>query len=253
MTNGGFDRRDPPEPRLSGIDPAARVQRIVEAAEQAAAQIRDEAEAEARRYLEEYKQRVDELVSERLQLTDTLAEQTGRVKDQYDKFISTLDTAMRRVSEIAGNGQLEADAREDLRAPEPPPVHDREIGPDPLAPPDEERTAAREAQERERPPAPADARQPERRRSIWPPWRSQATPRFENERDVRPQPEPGAVRGASGTTRGGYRPRSSSQGERLLARQMLAAGSSRAEIEARLRDEFGIADAGALIDELDSH
>jgi hypothetical protein len=34
---------------------------------------------------------------------------------------------------------------------------------------------------------------------------------------------------------------------------MLAAGSSRAEIEARLRDEFGIADAGALIDELDSH
>jgi hypothetical protein len=31
---------------------------------------------------------------------------------------------------------------------------------------------------------------------------------------------------------------------------MLTAGSSRAEIEARLRDEFGIDDAGALLDDL---
>ena len=39
-----------------------------------------------------------------------------------------------------------------------------------------------------------------------------------------------------------------SDGARLLAAQMAVAGSSREEIETRLRDEFGIQDAGPILD-----
>lgn len=41
-----------------------------------------------------------------------------------------------------------------------------------------------------------------------------------------------------------------SEGVRLLATQMVVAGSSRDEIEARLRDQFEIEDADALLDEI---
>ncbi len=52
-----------------------------------------------------------------------------------------------------------------------------------------------------------------------------------------PPPAPGRV--------GGTPP---SDGARLLATQMAVAGSSRAEIESRLRNEFGIRDAGPMLD-----
>jgi hypothetical protein len=39
-----------------------------------------------------------------------------------------------------------------------------------------------------------------------------------------------------------------SDGARLLAAQMAVAGSSREEIETRLRDEFGIQDAAPILD-----
>lgn len=54
--------------------------------------------------------------------------------------------------------------------------------------------------------------------------------------------------------RGGSRPRTSRPsdptGIRLLATQMAVAGSSRSEVAARLEREFGVADAGAVLDEV---
>ena len=244
MARRGFDRRDP-EPNLSGLDPAHHVQRIVEAAEQAAIQVREEAEAEAQRYLEEYKRRVDRLVSERLQLTDTLAEQTGRIKDQYDRFLTALDGALEKIGEIAGNGQSAAASPESARsygsASEEP-----QLGPDPLAPP--------EQRSRELPPEPrpAEREYEERPASRWSRWRPEGRARAEPEHpgDQRAQPEPTYAGAEPETTPGGYRPRRAAKGERLLAMQMLAAGESRAEIERRLREEFSAPDPGGLIDEL---
>lgn len=243
MARRGFDRRNPPEPSLTGVDPAQHVQRIVEAAERTAMQIREEAEAEAQRYLEEYKRRVDKLVSERVQLTDTLAEQTGRIKEQYDRFLAALDGALQKVGEIAGNGQSELDPHESARRyaaeSEAPP-----LGPDPLAPP--ERSAS-----------PAGSRDPEPEYdepapSRLPRWRPKARAQAEAaETSVPAEPADREHRGAPPeTTRGGYRPRPAAKGERLLAMQMLAAGESRAEIERRLQDEFGMPDPATLIDEL---
>jgi CRISPR/Cas system CSM-associated protein Csm2 small subunit len=232
MARRGFERRNP-EPSLSGLDPAQHVQRIVEAAEQAAVQIREEAEAEAQRYLEEYRRRVDRLVSERMQLTETLAEQTGRIKDQYDRFLAALDGALRKVNEIAGNGESP------LPPPEFPPRSGTasdapSVGPDPLAPP--ERRTGDPADET---PATEPERE-ERSGSRWSRWQPKA--------DRRSEPDLTAT--GSETTPGGYRPRPAAKGERLLAMQMLAAGESRDEIERRLSEEFDVPDPGGLIDEL---
>ena len=252
MARRGFDRRNPPEPTLSGLDPAQHVQRIVEAAEQAAVQIREEAEAEAQRYLEEYKRRVDRLVSERVQLTDTLAEQTGRIKEQYDRFLAALDGALQKVGEIAGNGS-ELDPHESARRYAAANAESR-LGPDPLAPP--ERGADMSGATRDEP---ARTEQPTPLRSRWrPKARAQAEPTQAEPTPAEPTPaEPAEAepaqpeRGvAPQTTPGGYRPRPAAKGERLLAMQMLAAGESRAEIERRLQDEFGMPDPGSLIDEL---
>jgi hypothetical protein len=231
MARRGFDRRDP-EPNLSGLDPAQHVQRIVEAAEQAAIQIREEAEAEAQRYLEEYKRRIDRLVSERMQLTETLADQTGRIKDQYDRFIDALDGALRKVGEIAGNGGSPPPTEFPGRAATP--SEEPSLGPDPLAPP-QRRTGEPAGESSASAPARA-----ERSESRWSRWQPKA-----DRRDDRDD-----TAGGSGTTPGGYRPRPAAKGERLLAMQMLAAGESRADIERRLRDEADVSDPGALIDEL---
>ena len=228
MARRGFDRRNP-EPNLSGLDPAQHVQRIVEAAEQAAIQIREEAEAEAQRYLEEYRRRVDRLVSERMQLTETLAEQTGRIKDQYDRFLAALDGALKKVSEIGGNGQSPP-ARPDFPGRSAAISEEPAIGPDPLAPP-ERRTGDA---------AGASPASEERSGSRWSRWQPKADRRADREDTV----------GGSETTPGGYRPRPAAKGERLLAMQMLAAGESRDEIERRLREEADVPDPGALIDEL---
>jgi uncharacterized sporulation protein YeaH/YhbH (DUF444 family) len=63
----------------------------------------------------------------------------------------------------------------------------------------------------------------------------QAAPLRESHlRPVEPEPVPGR--------------RSSASGARLLATQMAVSGSSRAEIEQRLRDSFQIEDAGEILD-----
>lgn len=57
-------------------------------------------------------------------------------------------------------------------------------------------------------------------------------------RPVEPEAEPAAATG----------PRSTSAGARLLATQMAVSGSSRAEIEQRLRSGFDIEDASEMLD-----
>jgi len=67
---------------------------------------------------------------------------------------------------------------------------------------------------------------------------SPAPPPENHLRPVEPEGEPAAPLG----------PRSTSAGARLLATQMAVSGSSRAEIEQRLRDGFDIEDTSEILD-----
>jgi hypothetical protein len=160
---------------------AARIQTIVEAAEEAAAGIIDDAEAQARRYLEESRLRGDRIADRRAQemssLADALVDRAEAVKRQSDELLRALDQAKLQVE-----GKLQPEAAEQA------PVHHlKPVDPSPGAIPPS-------------PPAPRFAGAPP------------------------------------------------SDGARLLATQMAVAGSSRIEIESRLQNEFGIDDAGPMLD-----
>lgn len=161
---------------------SSRIQSLIEAAEQAAAGIREDAEEAARTYLEESRRRADTLASERVreisQLTDNLVSRARAVAQQSDELISALDEAGRRVL-----GDKPAQA------------------PPPSAPAE---------------PAPLPA---------------SAAPPF-----------PSSPSAADSVT--------VSEGARLLATQMAVAKSSREEISRRLREEFGIQDSTAILNEI---
>ncbi len=200
----------------------ARIQVIIEAAEKAAAGIIDDAEAQARRYLEESRARADLIADQRAgemsALTDSLIERAETVKRQSDELIRALDQAKLQVEErFRAESAPIAPPREAPYAPrvqeaprEQAPVH--HLKPvEPPAPPD----------------FPVGVAPPERvMEPVSPEWRAGPMP-----------PPPG---------RGGGTP--PSDGARLLATQMAVAGSSRAEIESRLQNEFGIWDAGPMLD-----
>jgi vacuolar-type H+-ATPase subunit H len=83
----------------------------------------------------------------------------------------------------------------------------------------------------------------ERRDPLEPPEATRPAPRPEPERRP-PPPEPTR----QPTPGGNNSP--VSEGARLLATQMAVAGSSREEIARRLRDEFGIRESNAILDEI---
>lgn len=244
-----------------------RVQEVFDAAERAAASIIEEANEQARREIEEARRDADRQTLERArmvaELTDGLLEQAATIKRQSDALAEALDAAL---------AELELGAAADEQAEPPAPEQPvgasgampEEVGvgePEPA--PSPERSAERDLQATEPPVAPpaetGPARRPERgerrggaqsperldplealRERIAGSMRSRtapAAPRREGERRGEPPVAPGP-RGGGGAA----------DGARLLATQMAVAGSSREEIEARLRDEFGIDDAGAILD-----
>ena len=218
-----------------------RIQVIIEAAEQAAAGIIEDADAQARRYIDASRKRADALADERVRvmadLTDTLIRQADVVKRQSDELLEALDSARSELAtrigqELSSGGSTSGPAplqesAEELQAPRVPHLQPVESGrPDLQAveSPPAEKPAASEA-----PPAAAPAQE------STPPQES--TPAQESTPPPPPQPDTQPGTGAS-----------PSDGARLLAAQMAVAGSSREEIETRLREEFGIEDAGPILD-----
>src|SRR5258708_22504561 len=90
----------PPSLRASVSSATQRIQMIIEAAEKAAAGIIEDAEVQARRYLQESRTRADQIADQRAramsELTDTLLSQAETVKRQSDELITALDQAMAR-------------------------------------------------------------------------------------------------------------------------------------------------------------
>ena len=186
----GNDATAPPVPEPDSV--GSRIESVLEAAEQAADGIRQDAQEWAKRYMEESRRKADEMAEKRVkelsELTDQLVNRARSVAQQSDELISALDDAGRRLV-----GRERSDPLEPTRVETPPSPE-----------PEQERRAPREQ-------SPAEPARPPR--SIG------------NNSHV-------------------------SEGARLLATQMAVAGSSRDEIAWRLRDEFGIQDSSAILDEI---
>ena len=94
-------RKDKPEPVPAAADTAERLAAIVEAAERAAVTVIDDAEAQARRRLEQAQEEADRLVAERLgslaELTDSLVAEAEAIRGQAERLILSLHEAQRRL------------------------------------------------------------------------------------------------------------------------------------------------------------
>ena len=208
-----------PTPLRESVSSAGeRIQVIIEAAEKAAAGIIEDADAQARRYIDTSRQRADVLADERVRvmsdLTDTLIRQAEMVRRQSDELLATLDTARGELASRIGQELSSATA-----------------APAGLSP----------AATQDQPPAQAP-------RAVEPAVEPEPTPQMQSPESPPPLPQdtdPAAPPPPSGAQSAAAIP---SDGARLLAAQMAVAGSSRKEIETRLRDEFGIQDAGSILD-----
>jgi hypothetical protein len=166
---GGEDS-DSPSAELTPEAVGQRVESALQAAERAAARIRDDAQQWARSYKEESRKQADEQTSERVrelsELTDNMMLRVRAAAEQADELISSLE----------------------------------EMG----------------------------------RRLISSEWRSSRIPEPVSPARSRPVHNDDSV----------------SAGARVLATQMAAVGGSRDEVATRLREEFGIQDPSAILDEI---
>jgi hypothetical protein len=198
---------------------AERLAVIVDAAERAALSVIDDAEKEARRYLEEAQARADLIVAERLrEAADMLERHRGE------------DLPEPRLRPVAGSEPIPA------AGPIPAPDED---GPAPPSP-DEVAEAAAEAESEEVAAPPEEESAPEPEPAPVP--------------VALPDPEPQADAAAEPVTPPVAEPPKvedrapGSAAARLLATQMAVSGSSRKEIEMRLRNGFEIEDTSEILD-----
>jgi vacuolar-type H+-ATPase subunit H len=199
---------------------AARLAEIVAAAETAAKQVIDEAEAEARARLVDAHEEADRIVAERLaglvELTDEIAAQAEALRRQSETLQRALAEAK---AELGGAESLGGSALMDRRA------ADREPDPDTRKPFGPALTVVASTAE-EKPEAEVEP------------------PAAVTTNGAEPQPATDEPRVAAEEPEDSASP----AGARLLATQMAVSGSSRAEIEARLRNGFAIDDTRAILD-----
>lgn len=187
---------------------AARLAEIVAAAEQAAKGVIDEAEVEARERLADASEEADRIVAERLDRLAGLTEQLDLQAEALKRGAEALRAALAEARAEFGGAESFGGSRT-MRDSAPP------AQPEP-----------------ERPAGPA--------LSIVGATDPESPAPFNGSRDLEPEPEaePDFEPKANGTP----------AGARLLATQMAVSGSSREEIEQRLRSGFQIADATSILD-----
>lgn len=197
---------------------AARLAEIVAAAERAAKQVIDEAEAEARARLSDAEEEAGRIVAERLA---TLAELTAEVDAQAEALKLQSEALQRALADVRAEvGTPEAlGGSSAMRGGEAPPSARRPSSPSLTV----VGRTPEEAEEIDEPVAPVvrEARAAEA---------SEVAADFEN--------------GSDPADTGPATP----AGARLLATQMAVSGSSRAEIDARLRHGFEIEDTASILD-----
>jgi vacuolar-type H+-ATPase subunit H len=202
---------------------AARLAEIVAAAERAAKQVIDEAEAEARTRLADAHEEADRIVAERLAGLADLTDEIGAQAEALRRQAETLEALLAQArAEMGGSEEFGGPATTGRLEAEP---YREPGGRKPLGP--ALKVVGGSPPEEPAPPRPADTAR-------------DAVP------DSGAEPEPRARRAddpAPPTAAGG-----TPAGARLLATQMAVSGSSREEIEARLRNGFAIDDTRAILD-----
>lgn len=239
------------EPGAGGPDPLApevsqRVGTILDAVEREAERLRLEAREEARRYLEYSRRRADALVEERQRriaaLSDELLRKTEAVVARLDDATPVRHSFDNLVRALGGAAERLAREVEETRADFDPPSFGEAAASEGQRPP-----AAAAA-----PPAPQPARAPA---AEAPPAPTQAVPAKQ------PAPPTSAGRPSAPATHPqppatpGATPAPPERGReldatRLVAIQMAAAGSTRAQVRDHLRDAMGSDDAGRMLDEI---
>jgi hypothetical protein len=198
---------------------AERLAIIIDAVEHAAAGVIDDAEAQARQHLAQAKTRADRIAAERIaaitELTDGLLGQAEEVKRQADELIAAFSAAN---AELSGTPAEESpEQASEVATPE----AEAEAGVEPEAGAGREARIEREAGAEPPPPAAEEA--------------GGARPQLSHLKPV-------------GSARQGRSQPPRSVGTRLLVTQMAISGSSRGEIEARLRNELGVKDTSQVVD-----
>lgn len=219
----------PLSPRPIASSTAERVAKIVEAAERAASAVIDDAEAQARLYLQEAQAEADRQVAQRLaslnDLSDSLIAQADAIRRQSDRLVASLQEEGAATPPPAPvplppstpeQAPLEPAPAPRLSAVEPPPVAESPVAPAPE-------------------PEPPAAPEP-------PPVRDLTPPVAEPETKPEPAPESSPAKEGLGEDQ------PSPAAARLLATQMAVSGASREEIDKRLRAGFGIEDTAPILD-----
>lgn len=241
---------DPGRPRAAAdarsgagaAETGERIQMIITAAEQAAAGIIDDAEAQARRCLDGARARADRIAAERAartwSLTDDLIDRVEAVKQQSDDLLRALEEARRAVEGALPRQQPAEPQVEQQPHYSPPTLVEEPRQSDRWAEP---RQPPQPQHYEPPPPQPPPEQPPPQQQVPWPPQHHQPPPPPQQPSQPPPpqhhQPPPSR----SGPP---------SEGARLLATQMAVAGSDRAEIESRLQHEFGIGETGPILDSI---
>lgn len=199
---------------------AARLAEIVAAAEVAAKQVIDEAEEEARTRLSDANEEAERIVAERLaglaELTEEIDAQAEALRRQAEALQRAIAAAK---AELGGDGEFAASIRMGRRSSD----------------------------------ADADSeseRDPGARKTLGPSLSIVGAPDVGAADEEERRGVPGSRNSAESQASDGDAPTpvGTPAGARLLATQMAVSGSSRAEIEARLRNGFAITDPGAILD-----
>ncbi len=198
---------------------AARLAEIVAAAERAAKQVIDEAEEEARARLDDAHEEADRIVAERLAGLARLADELGVQAEALRRGAEALQEALAQAKAEIGGAEAPGG---------PAPIGRREAEAASRRSTSPSLTVISGAPAEE--PAPLEPVAPEEPAPEAPPAAAEA---------AGPDPDFDSEPPSIGHTHAGAR---------LLATQMAVSGSSRAEIEARLRDGFEIADTRAILD-----
>jgi vacuolar-type H+-ATPase subunit H len=205
---------------------AARLAEIVAAAERAAKQVIDEAEAEARTRIADAHEEAERIVTARLAGLADLTEEINAQAEALRRQAEALQQALARARAEMGGAEAPGSSATTGRRREPEPEAPRPAGPSlTVVGGVHEEPALDNGVGPELPPSQGDRRLRE-------------TTHAETPAPAPSQDFPDEISLESG----------SPAGARLLATQMAVSGSSRAEIEARLRNGFKIADTGAILD-----
>ncbi|HEY8466689.1 MAG TPA: hypothetical protein VIL04_07790 [Solirubrobacterales bacterium] len=223
-----------------------RFETVLAAVEKAASEILEEAEREAQRRIEEADGEVQRIVEERARelsgLSAELLERAERIRAQADVLLTMLDEEIAALSRPrAASPQAPEPARPRAEAPDAPSTAGETPAPAPA--PVQPAEAAAPADE----PKPAEGdtlaglrerlgalSQPPQNVPLGSTGGEEGRPRFGRDRARNGPAAP------------------ASEAAILLATQMAVAGATPAQIEARLRDDFGIEDPGPILERIAS-